>query len=226
MTARVGPLARLAACLLPVAGAFAIDGARQGVLCLVAELLLLGWLATDARASLARFTFGLVASTSIVISTYLYGGQHVDEAVGAGLRVLFIVLPAALLSPTIEPSRLGDHLAQRLHLPARPVVAATAALHRLDTTVETWQTIQRARRARGLGLDGGPVRRVRASAAGAFALLVVSLRQVAATTVAMDARGFATATRRTWAEPAPWTAPDSLVLVVALGLAVLPWALE
>jgi energy-coupling factor transporter transmembrane protein EcfT len=223
--AQVGPLSRLAACLLPVVGAFAVDDTRQGLICLLAELLALGWLATDVRSSLARFGFGVFASGSIVISTYLYGGRDLDEAIGAGLRVLVIVLPAALLTPSIDPSGLGDHLAQRLRLPGRAVVAATAALQRLDDTVDTWRTIQRARRARGLGLDGSPARRVKASGAGAFALLVVSLRQTATTTLAMDARGFATATRRTWAEPAPWTGPDSLVLLLALGLAVLPWLL-
>ena len=161
-----------------------------------------------------------------MISTWLYGGRDFDEALGAGLRVLSIVLPAALLTATIDPSRLGDHLAQRLRLPARVVVAATSALQRLDDTVETWRTIQLARRARGLGLDGGPVRRLKASAAGAFALLVVSLRRATVTTIAMDARGFATATRRTWAESAPWTTADSAVLAASLALAVLPWTLR
>ncbi len=225
MTALVGPLARLAACLLPVAGAFAIDDTRQGVICLVASLAVLGWLAEDLRASLGRFAFGAFAASSIVVSTWLYGGRDLDEAVGAGLRVLYIVLPAALLTPTIDPSRLGDHLAQRLRLPARVVVAAGAALQRLDQIVDTWQGVQRARRARGLGADGGPVRRVRAAASSAFALLVVSLRQISSTSVAMDARGFATATRRTWAEAAPWTPADTGVLVLALALAVLPWTL-
>lgn len=224
--ARVGPLSRLLACLVPVAGAFAIGTTRVGLLCLGAELLALGWLVRDARSSASRLVLGLVAATSIVISTWLYGGHHADEAAGAGLRILFIVLPAALLTATIQPSRLGDHLAQRLRLPARTVVAAVAALQRLDATVEQWQTIQRARRARGLGLDGGLGRRGRGSASSAFALLVVSLRQTAAMAVAMDARGFAGATRRTWAEPALWTSMDSLVLIIALGLAVLPWLLR
>jgi energy-coupling factor transporter transmembrane protein EcfT len=216
----------VAACLLPVIGALAVRDIRSGLVVLAAELLLLGWLCTDLRGAAGRFAFGAFASLSIVISTYLYGGQDWDEALGAGLRVLSIVLPAALLTPTIDPSRLGDHLAQRLHLPARVVVAATSALQRLDDTVETWRTIQRARRARGLGLDGGVARRLTSSAASAFALLVVSLRRAAVTTLAMDARGFATATRRTWAEPAPWTAADSLVLAAALTLAVLPWTLR
>lgn len=225
MTSRIGPLSRLSACLVPVAGALAIDGARQGVLCVGAELVALCWLARDVRGTLVRMVFGLVAAISILASTWLYGGHDLDEATGAALRILFIVVPSALLTPTIEPSRLGDHLAQRVHLPARAVVAAVAALARLDSTVEQWQTIQRARRARGLGLDGGVSRRARGSAASAVALLVVSLRRTATTTVAMDARGFAGATRRSWAEPAPWTWPDTAVAILALGLALLPWLL-
>ncbi len=226
MRAAVGPLSRLAACLLPVVGALAVRDVRTGLIVVAMQLVLLGWLCTDWRSALGRLAFGAIASTSIVISTWLYGGRDFDEALGAGLRVLSIVLPAALLTATIDPSRLGDHLAQRLRLPARVVVAATSALQRLDDTVETWRTIQLARRARGLGLDGGPVRRVRASAAGAFALLVVSLRRATVTTIAMDARGFATATRRTWAESAPWTTADSAVLAASLALAVLPWTLR
>lgn len=226
MRVAVGPLSRLAACLLPVVGALAVRDVRTGLIVVAMQLVLLGWLCTDWRSALGRLAFGAIASTSIVISTWLYGGRDFDEALGAGLRVLSIVLPAALLTATIDPSQLGDHLAQRLRLPARVVVAATSALQRLDDTVETWRTIQLARRARGLGLDGGPVRRVRASAAGAFALLVVSLRRATVTTIAMDARGFATATRRTWAEPAPWTTADSAVLAASLALAVLPWTLR
>ena len=226
MRAAVGPLSRLAACLLPVVGALAVRDVRTGLIVVAMQLVLLGWLCTDWRSALGRLAFGAIASTSIVISTWLYGGRDFDEALGAGLRVLSIVLPAALLTATIDPSQLVDHLAQRLRLPARVVVAATSALQRLDDTVETWRTIQLARRARGLGLDGGLVRRVRASAAGAFALLVVSLRRATVTTIAMDARGFATATRRTWAEPAPWTTADSAVLAASLALAVLPWTLR
>ena len=226
MRARTGPLSLLLACLFPVVGAIAVTSTRQGLVCLLAELVLLGWLATDLRSSAFRVGFGLLAAASIIVSTWLYGGRHLDEALGAGLRILYIVTPAALLSPAIEPSRLGDHLGQRVRMPARGVVAAVAALQRLDDTVDQWQTIQRARRARGLGIDGGPGRRLRGSAAGAFSLLVLSLRRAAVTTTAMDARGFGGATRRTWAEPAPWTWADSLVLTLALFLALLPWLLR
>jgi energy-coupling factor transporter transmembrane protein EcfT len=44
--------------------------------------------------------------------------------------------------------------------------------------------------------------------------------------LAMDARGFATAHRRTWAQEAPWQVRDSLALLLAVGLAALPWLLR
>ncbi len=223
---RIGPLSVLATCLLPVAGAFAIDSASLGAICLAAEVATLGWLVRDLRASLLRLSLGLVAALSVTVSTWLYGGHHLNESLGAACRILYLVAPAALLSPRIRPSELGDHLAQRLHLPARVVVASVAALRRLDDLGAEWRQVQRARRARGLGLDGGPVRRVRESAGSAFALLVVSMRSTATLSMAMDARGFASATRRSWAEPAPWRTGDWWVLLTGLALAVLPWLLR
>ncbi len=221
-----GPLALLAGCLFPVAGAIGVRTATVGVLGVAVEVVLLGWLVVDLRGFARRAALGVLAAVAILGTTWLYGGHHLGSAVAAGTRILYLVLPAAMLTPLIRPSELGDHLGQRLHLPARPVVGAVAALQRLDSVGETWRQVDRARRARGLGLDGGPVRRIRASAASAFALLVVSMRQTATLAEAMDARGFATATERTWAEPAPWRWGDSLLVVIGLVLAVLPWLLD
>lgn len=222
-TLRVGPLSLLAACLLPIVGVFAIDSARQAAICVGAEVVLLSWLVRDLRVFAFRAAFGLVAAFGIALTTWLYAGQDAATTAAAALRILYLVLPSAFALPHVRPSELGDHLAQRLRLPARPVVAATVSLHRIDSLADQWTQIQRARRSRGLGLDGGPVRRVRASAGSAFALLVTAMRQAGHLAVAMDARGFAGATRRTWAEPAPWTRLDSLLLVTGVLIGVLPW---
>jgi len=222
---QVGPLSLLAASIVPVAGAVAIDSAAVGAIAVAVQLAALGWLVRDAPATLRLAAFGLVAAVSITATTWIYGGRHVDESLAAGFRILYIVLPSALLMPSLRPSELGDHLAQRVGLPARGAVACLAALQRLDGIAEQWRQIQRARRARGLGTDGGPVRRVRHAWASAFTLLVVSMRQTGAMAVAMDARGFASAHDRTWAQPAPWTPMDTLVSAIAVALAALPWIL-
>lgn len=221
-----GPLSLLAGCLLPVLGAFAIESAPVGVAGLVAEAAAFGWLVTDVRWALHRLAFGVLAAGGIGLTTWLYAGQSLAAGGAAASRVLYLVAPSAVLTPLVRPSALGDHLAQRLHLPARAVVAATASLQRVDSLTGQWRQIQRARRARGMGIDGSPLRRARASTGSAFALLVVALRQSGVLALAMDVRGFAGASQRSWAEPAPWWRRDTAVLVSAIGLAVLPWLLR
>jgi energy-coupling factor transport system ATP-binding protein len=49
-------------------------------------------------------------------------------------------------------------------------------------------------------------------------LLLGALTQAAALALAMDARGFAEARRRTWAGPAPWRAADTLAVLAGLVL--------
>ncbi|MBA2699087.1 MAG: energy-coupling factor transporter transmembrane protein EcfT [Nocardioidaceae bacterium] len=221
-----GPLSLVAGCLVPVAGTFAIDSALEGIIGLAAQVLALGWLIRDVRGTVLRAAVGFVAAAGIAVSTWLYGGRDLGEAGMAACRILYLVLPSSMLLPLLRPSQLGDHLAQRLHLPDRGVVACVAALQALDAFAADWRTIQHARRARGLGLDGGPWHRLKGSGATAFALLVVSMRHTGAMSVAMDARGFASATDRTWAEPAPWRPADSLLLSQAVLLAALPWLLH
>jgi energy-coupling factor transporter transmembrane protein EcfT len=226
MTRRPGALAALAGCLLPVAGAVGVDTTGRGLVVLGSQLVLLGPFATQLRSIALRSAFVVFAGSSIAVSTYLYGGHHIDTAVGAIVRVLCIATPSMLLTGWVRPSDLGDQLAQRIRLPARLVVASTAALQRVDGLGEQWGQIQVARRARGLGVDGGPIRRVRSLAGSAFTLLVVALRQSGVLATAMDARGFAGAHDRTWAELAPWRAVDSVVVGLGLLLAVGPWAIR
>lgn len=219
----VGPLSLLAGCLLPAVGAAAIDNATIGLWGVGLEVLLCALIVRDWTGALRRLAFGALAAGSIAFTTWLYGGHHVEEATAAACRILYLVVPSALLTSLIDPSTLGDHLAQRLRLPARLVVSCVAALQRIDSLGETWAQVGRARRARGLGMDGSPARRLRGSAGSAFALLVVSMRQAGNLAVAMDARGFARAHRRTWAEPAQWRWADSAVLLAAIWLAAGPW---
>jgi energy-coupling factor transport system ATP-binding protein len=122
-----------------------------------------------------------------------------------------------VLLPLVDPDRLGDHLAQRLRMPARPVVALAAALQRVHTFGAVWSEISLARRVRGLGLDTRrPAALVRDLATVTFGLLVRTLRMAADLAVAMDARGFASASKRTWFAPAPWRPADTLVVLGSL----------
>lgn len=232
LVARCGPLALLAAALLAVPAGVVSPHWSVTVWVLAAQVLLAGVGLTAPgggtappnrlRRTAIRLLPGLVAAASVAWSTWLLAGRDVDAAATVALRVLVITLPSAVLVPWIDPDRLGDHLAQRLGLPDRPVVATAAALQRVHSFGEIWRELGRARRIRGLGVSWRRPRTV-VSHLGALTmgLLVRTLRSAADLAVAMDARGFATASSRTWWMPSPWTWRDSLlVLLAAVPLAV------
>ncbi|WP_299447924.1 ATP-binding cassette domain-containing protein [uncultured Phycicoccus sp.] len=175
-----------------------------------------------ARTVALRTLPGLLAALSVGWSTWWLAGHDVDAALTVALRVLVIVVPAAVLIPWVDPDRLGDHLAQRLGLPDRPVVAVSAALQRVHTFAAVWSEIGRARRVRGIGVSARrPASVLDHVTALTMGLLVRTLRAAAELAVAMDARGFATAQRRTWWAPAPWRWRDTaLVLAATLPLVV------
>jgi energy-coupling factor transporter transmembrane protein EcfT len=105
-------------------------------------------------------------------------------------------------------------------------VAAVAALQRVEDLGAVWAQASWARRVRGLGAGRSPLARVREVAALTFALLVQTVRRSSRMAVAMDARGFAAAHHRSWAEPARWAWADTVLLLVGLGIAALPIVLD
>lgn len=227
VAARCGPLSLLLVSFAALVGSFGVWDWTTGVVTLGVQLALVplavDW-AGDALRSLAhRLIPGLLAAASVGYSAWLLGGHDVVTGLTATLRILTLVLPGAVLLGYLDPSELGDCLAQQLRLPARPVVAAVGALQRLETLDQQWQQLDRARRARGLGPSRSPVARVRHLTALTFGLLVHTLRRSAHLAVAMDARGFATAHRRTWAQSPRWGRADGALAVVAMVLALLPF---
>jgi energy-coupling factor transport system ATP-binding protein len=226
LLARVGPLALLVAalCVLPLPAL--LGSWRQGLVVLGVELVLglVGMLAPGPgrrpqgrlRGVLARLAPALVAVVGVAWSAWLLGGRDLEIAAGAALRVLCLILPSAFVIGFIDPERLGDHLAQRVHLPARPVVAATAALQRVQSFDDLWAELMTTRRVRGIRADRGLVRRGAEAVAVTGGLLVGALGQAAGLAHAMDPRGFAGAHRRSWAGPAPWHLPDSLAVLGGL----------
>ncbi len=226
LVARCGALALLVGALLAVPAGVLSPHWTTSLVVLATQLLLAvlglwapggrgGGLARARRVAL-RIVPGLVAALSVGWSTWFLAGRDLDPALTVGLRVLVIVLPSAVLIPWVDPDALGDALAQRLRLPDRPVVATSAALQRVHSFGEIWRELGRARRVRGLGVSWRSPRTVVAHlVALTMGLLVRTLRAAADLAVAMDARGFATATARSWWMPAPWRVRDTALVVLA-----------
>lgn len=220
---RANPLVLLTAGLLAVPASIALRELPAAVAATTVVVVLGVLLVPGVVRAPWRMVGPGVGALSVAWSTWWLGGHDEALAVTAGLRIVVLALPGVLLAPLIDPARLGDQLAQRLHLPARPVAATTVALQRLEVLADTWEQAARARRVRGLGPGRSPASRLHSVGALTFVVLVAALRGAGRTAVAMDARGFAGAAERTWAEPAPWSRTDTGVLIVAVVLAAAPW---
>jgi energy-coupling factor transporter ATP-binding protein EcfA2/energy-coupling factor transporter transmembrane protein EcfT len=221
---RCGPLSVMVVSLLALVSSVFIRTWQVGVVTLAAVLLLAPLAVGSPREAARRALPGVLAALSIGWSSWLLGGRDVLTGVAAGLRILVLVLPGSLLTAYLDASRLGDDLGQRLRLPARPVVAAVAALQRLEDLGTIWAQARWARRVRGLAADRSPLARAREIPALTFVLLVQTIRRAGRMAVAMDARGFAGARVRTWAEPSRWGRPDTVLVLVGLAVAAIPIA--
>lgn len=225
LVTKVNPLVLLASGFLSLVGSFAVRSlpialaacAAYGVAALI---FLPSWRYPLACLALTGF------SALLIFYSTLRLGNTVDRATTAALRIIVLAWPGAVTIGFIDVSRLADYLSQRAHLPARLVAAFAAVIQRVTAFGQTWQQLERARRARGFG----PTRNVFGGVAYAsqmvFALLVSALRSATQMSIAMDARGFAEADARTCAEPTPWTRLDTGALTLAAALAALPIVLH
>ena len=230
LLARTNPVARVLALLVATTPLLiTIDPVSAG-LALALELALMPLSGVSARSFFMKATPLLVAAPLGALSMLLYaspGGNvywqfgpaaisdhSIWLALGIGLRMCAIVMPAIALLDRIDPTDMGDGLAQILHLPARPVLAALAGARMTSLMAADWKALERARRARGVG----DASRIRSFLRGAFSLLVFALRRSGKLATTMEARGFGAAGKRTWARVSRLHAADAVLMVVAVAL--------
>ena len=227
---RTNPVARVLALLVATTPLLiTIDPVSAGV-ALALELSLIPLSGVSARSFFLKATPLLVAAPLGALSMLLYAapGGHVywsfgpaaisDHsmwlALGIALRMCALVIPAIALLDRIDPTDMGDGLAQILHLPARPVLAALAGARMTSLMAADWKALERARRARGVG----DASRIRSFLRGSFSLLVFALRRSGKLATTMEARGFGAAGRRTWARPSRLRAADAALVAVAIAV--------
>ena len=230
LLARTNPVARVLALLVATTPLLiTIDPVSAGV-ALALELALMPLSGVSARSFFLKATPLLLAAPLGALSMLLYaspggtvywqfGPAAISDhsmwlALGIGLRMCAIVMPAIALLDRIDPTDMGDGLAQILHLPARPVLAALAGARMTSLMAADWKALERARRARGVGDSS----RIRSFLRGSFSLLVFALRRSGKLATTMEARGFGAEGKRTWARPSRLRAADAVLMVVAIAL--------
>ena len=238
LLAHTNPVARVLALLVATTPLLiTIDPVSAGV-ALALELALLPLSGVSARSFFLKATPLLLAAPLGALSMLLYaspGGNVYWQfgpavisdhsmwlALGIGLRMCAIVMPAIALLDRIDPTDMGDGLAQILRLPARPVLAALAGARMTSLMAADWKALERARRARGVG----DASRIRSFLRGSFSLLVFALRRSGKLATTMEARGFGAAGKRTWARVSRLRAADAVLMVVAIALPAIALAVS
>ena len=230
LLARTNPVARVLALLVATTPLLITIDPVSAAVAVILELALMPLSGVSARSFFLKATPLLLAAPLGALSMLLYaspggtvywqfGPAAVSDhsmwlALGIGLRMCAIVLPAIALLDRIDPTDMGDGLAQILHLPARPVLAALAGARMTSLMAADWKALERARRARGVGDSS----RIRSFLRGSFSLLVFALRRSGKLATTMEARGFGAEGKRTWARPSRLRAADAVLMVVAIAL--------
>jgi energy-coupling factor transport system permease/ATP-binding protein len=210
--------------ILAAIGSFGVQTWQGGLLALLPIVLLGPFAVRSLRGGALRLAPILLSAAGLAWTTALLGeapalsGPAWLLGLKEAARITVFVAPGVLALGSVEATALGDALGGRLRWPARPVAASVVALVRVAHLGRQWEIITRTRVQRGLGSPASP----RLLAGATLALLVDTLRGAEQQALAMDARGFATATRRTWAEPSPFRRADLLGAVLAVALLAWP----
>lgn len=136
------------------------------------------------------------------------------------LRGLALVIPGLLMLATTDPTDIADSLAQTAKLPARFVLSALAALRLVGLMFSEWNALGQARRARGLGSQDNLWQRLKTMGGQTFALLVQAIRRGTRLSITMEARGFGSDRKRSWARVPAYSVLDiwfALATVLIIG---------
>ncbi|MGY5763724.1 ATP-binding cassette domain-containing protein [Brachybacterium sp. DNPG3] len=210
--------------ILAAIGSFGVQTWQGGLLALLPTVLLAPAAIRTLRGAALRMAPVLLSAASLAWTTALLGDAPAlsGEAWLVGLkeaaRISAFVAPGVLALGSVDVTALGDALGGRLRWPARPVAAGVSALVRAGHLGRRWETIVTARTLRGIGTP----RSARLLAGATFALLVDALRGAEQQALAMDSRGFASASRRSWALPSRFGRADLLGAGIAALLLVWP----
>ncbi|WCC80090.1 ATP-binding cassette domain-containing protein [Cutibacterium equinum] len=222
----INPLVVLLIAVAGIVGSLFVRSTLVGAIGLIPAVVMAPMCSRRVKPLVVRTVPVLIAAVMLVWTTLLLHNGFTDpavwgEAARQGLRILVFVLPGALASAAVDPTRLGDALAQQTRLPQRPVVASVAGVVRMGHLGDQWRIQSDVRALRGMGPKRSLSSRVRYLSSMTFAMMLYAMRSSEVLSRAMDSRGFATATRRTYAVESRWLRRDLWgVALAALVVAV------
>ncbi len=186
--------------------------------------LALGALMTAALAVWVRPD--LVAGTPTILALgpwRLHLGALALSAVTVG-RIAALLAVGTTFALTTEAPALTRALMRQGRLPYRVGYTVLATYRFVPHLLVELDTIQAARRLRGIAPGRGPVAVLRRWADYPFPLLVAAIRHAEQVAVSMDARAFGASEDRTERTVSQWRGADSVYVMGGLAAAALIWS--
>jgi energy-coupling factor transport system permease protein len=215
----INPSAKLVAATIVLVGLLATVDVVSAGFVLACEVVALVPAGVRTRVLLRRGWPLLVGAAGVALANHL-SGAPAGEVAAISLRLPAMALPGVLVFASTEPVDLTDSLVQQLRVPRRFAYGALAAFRLLPLVADDWRIIGRARRARGIGSEGSPLKAVRLWGSMVFALLVASIRRGTRLAAAMDSRGFDASGPRTHARRQVLARRDVMVVVAVAAATV------
>lgn len=232
---RLDPRTKLALLLVTFVLAFAFDDPVYNVIVLAIELAVV----TLARAWPNVVKMWKLLVTIAVVTTVLFAlttpgttplfwiveRESLLYGISVSLRLDVLIIAGLVFLSTTTNEEIAIGLV-KLGLPYRFGFAISTALRLVPTIIGTAQLITQAQRSRGLDIESGNVlQRMRKAAPIVIPVFVSTVRSTQVFAMALESKGFAAHSTRTFLLDPVFRARDGLVLAVAgLTLVVAFWS--
>jgi energy-coupling factor transport system ATP-binding protein len=127
------PLTRLGLALFWFALSIASPTTPVAQAAIALPVLVVAWISGVQILATLKLAVALTPALAGIVLANLFGGASVEEAVGAGTRLLAFAAGSLVLLRPFEPLRMADAFIEKLHAPFAPTMALLATAARIPT---------------------------------------------------------------------------------------------
>jgi energy-coupling factor transport system ATP-binding protein len=147
------PLTRLGLALFWFALSIASPATPVAQAAIALPVLVVAWISGVQILATLKLALALTPALAGIVLANLFGGASVEEAVGAGTRLLAFAAGSLVLLRPFEPLRMADALIEKLRAPFTPTMALLATAARIPTLRDEARERRAIRRLTRRGAD-------------------------------------------------------------------------
>ena len=204
------PLTRLGLALFWFALSIASPTTPVAQAAIALPVLVVAWISGVQILATLKLAIALTPALAGIVLANLFGGASVEEAVGAGTRLLAFAAGSLVLLRPFEPLRMADAFIEKLRAPFAPTMALLATAARIPTLRDEARERREIRRLTRRGAD--PL-----LLADLFDSVIRAVPQLA---IALEVRGVRLPTRQsppTRRRPSRFGRADLLIVSLSAG---------